>query len=486
MLIAATGRPVTVDALLLATYGEDASPGGKATLHTYVSNIRHVLGDVIVRRGDAYFLDCAQATIDADVFEQTCLRAATMEDAERAAEELREALSLWRGHAYADIEANGHLDGEITRLSEMRLAALESRIDADMRAGRHREVVGELDALTVEYPYRESLRALHMLSLYRCGRQAEALRAYARTRELLVEDLGIDPSLELKDLERRILAQDRDLLISVGPTVRRGAVLVADVDDAGWRDPWERDTAYGRRDDDLEAVAAAEGGTKLAPRGTAGYVVFAEPIDAVRAARSIVNERTRVAVDVGDLELREDEPFGPPLARAARLVAVAHPGQVLLSSAAHDALALGAQTGWAAESLGRFDIVGLDPAIHVYQLVGHGFGSDFPPLRLDRLPPPVPGGVERSVPGYELRQLIGTGQLGEVHRAYQPSVGREVALRIFGPGDGVPSPIRASLRDGVPTDHTRRASARRSAAGLLARAEPRRDGEPLDDRRPPW
>ncbi|MBA3289502.1 MAG: protein kinase, partial [Acidimicrobiia bacterium] len=338
------------------------------------------------------------------------------------------------GHAYADIEANGHLDGEITRLSEMRLTALESRIDADMRAGRHREVVGELDALTAEYPYRESLRALHMLALYRCGRQAEALRAYARTRELLVDNLGIDPSPELRGLERRILAQDRDLLISVGPTVQRRAVLVADVDDAGWRDPWERETAYGRRDDDLEAVAVTEGGTKLGPKGTAGYVVFSDAINAVGAARSIVNERTRIAIDVGDLEMRDDEPVGPPLARAARLVAIAHPGQVLLSSAAHDALAADAQTGWAAESLGRFDIVGLDPAVHVYQLVGRGFGSDFPALRVDRLPPPVPGGVERSVPGYELRQLIGTGQLGEVHRAYQPAVGREVALRIFGTG----------------------------------------------------
>ena len=72
MLIAAAGRPVSVDALLLATYGEDASPGGKATLHTYVSNLRRVLGDVIVRQGDAYFLDCAEATIDAAVFEEAC------------------------------------------------------------------------------------------------------------------------------------------------------------------------------------------------------------------------------------------------------------------------------------------------------------------------------------------------------------------------------------------------------------------------------
>jgi DNA-binding SARP family transcriptional activator/WD40 repeat protein len=432
VLVAAGGRPVSVDALLLATYGEDASPGGKATLHTYVSNLRRVLGDVIVRQADAYVLDCTEATIDAAAFEDLCARAATIDDPERASDTLRQALSLWRGHPYADIEANGHLDGEITRLGEMRLAALEARIGADMRVGRHREVVGELDALTAEYPYRESLRALQMLALYRCGRQAEALRAYARTRELLVEDLGIDPSVELKEMERRILAQDRALLISVGPTVRRRAVLVADLDDVGWHDPWERDTAYGRRDDDLEAVATSEGGTKLAPKGSAGYVVFADPMSAVRAARRVVNECTRIAVDVGDLELRDDEPVGPPLARAARLVAIAHPGQVLLTAAAHDALADGGQTGWAAESLGRFDIVGLDPAVHVYQLVGGGFGSDFPPLRVDRLPPPVPGGVERSVPGYELRELIGTGQLGEVHRAYQPSVGREVALRTFG------------------------------------------------------
>ncbi|MEO6653156.1 MAG: BTAD domain-containing putative transcriptional regulator [Ilumatobacteraceae bacterium] len=432
VLIAAAGRPVSVDSLLIATYGENAGPGGKATLHTYVSNLRHVLGDVIVRQGDAYFLDCTEATIDAAVFEAACRPGAAMSDPEQASVELREALALWRGHAYADIEAHGQLDGEITRLSEMRLTALEARIDADMRAGRHREVVGELEALTAEYPYRESVRALHILALYRCGRQAEALRAYVRTRELLVESLGIDPSVELQDLERRILAQDRDLLVSVGPTVQRAVVLVADLDDAGWRDPWERDIAFGRRDDVLEAAAATEGGTKLSPKGTAGYVVFDDVMSAVRAARSIVNERTRIAIEVGDVEMRGDEPVGPPLSRVARLVAIAHPGQALVSSAAHDALAVGAQSGWAAESLGPFDIVGLDPAVHVYQLVGRGFGSDFPPVRVDRLPPAIPGGVERSVPGYELRQLIGSGQLGDVHRAYQSSVGREVAVRIFG------------------------------------------------------
>jgi serine/threonine protein kinase len=138
-------------------------------------------------------------------------------------------------------------------------------------------------------------------------------------------------------------------------------------------------------------------------------------------------------VDFGDLEVRDDEPVGPPLARAARLVAVAHPGQALLSAEAHEALTTAGVSGWAAASLGRFDIVGLDAGVLVYQLLGEGFASGFPDLLVDRLPPSVPGVTAGSVPGYELRALIGTGELGEVHRAYQPAVGREVAVRIFGP-----------------------------------------------------
>ena len=182
VLIAHAGRPVSVDTLLQAIYGEDAAPTSRATLQTYVSNLRHALGDVIVRQGDAYFVDCNSSTIDAVAFEDAYRAASTWADPDEAASRLREALAMWRGHPYADIEAHGLLDGEITRLTELRLAALENRIDADMRAGRHREVIAELDALTVEHPYRENLRALHMLALYRSGRQAEALRAYGHTR----------------------------------------------------------------------------------------------------------------------------------------------------------------------------------------------------------------------------------------------------------------------------------------------------------------
>ncbi len=434
VLVAAAGRPVPVDVLVQAIYGEDAAPGGRNTLQTYVSNLRQVLGDVIVRRGDAYVLTCTGAEIDSVGFEEAYAAASRMTDADGTASALRSALAMWRGHPYADVEAHGVLDGESTRLSEIRLAALEERIEADLDAGRHREVIAELEALTVEHPWRENLRAMHMLALYRSGRQTEALRAFGRTRVVLAEGLGIDPSPELKDLEHRILVQDRSLLISTGPAVQRRAVVVADVDDgAGWSDPWERESVFVHRELELAAAVDREGGRKLSPRGSAGYAVFGEPIDAVRAARALVDGRLRVAVDFGDLEVGDDEPVGPPLARAARLVAVAHPGQALLSAEAHDALTNAGVSGWAAASLGRFDIVGLDSGVLVYQLAGEGFMSGFPDLLVDRLPPSVPGVTAGSVPGYELRALIGTGELGEVHRAYQPAVGREVAVRIFGP-----------------------------------------------------
>ncbi len=434
VLVAAAGQPVSVDRLLHAMYGDDASPGNRASLQTYVSNLRNVLGNVIVRQRDGYLLDITEATIDAVEFEGLYRSCRDLEAAADVGTRLHEALAMWRSHPYADVEAHGVLDGEITRLNELRVAALEARITADLRAGRHGEVVAELNALTVEHPYREQLCAAHMLALYRSGRQAEALRAFARTRQLLVEDLGIDPSPELRDLERKILVQDRDLVFVAGPQVLRRAVLVADIDDAGWDGPDERDGTFARREAALAAAAERAGGIKLAPRGSAGYAVFAEPIHAVRAASSVVSERVSVVIDVGDLELGDGEPVGAPLARAARIVAVAHPGQVLLSAAAHDALTEAGEAGWAAAALGRFDILGLDPGAHLYQLVGNGFVADFPALRIDRLPPPVPSGRERSVPGYELRALIGGSPLGEVHRAYQPSVGREVAVRIFGPG----------------------------------------------------
>ena len=188
-------RAVSVDRLLQAMYGEDAAPSNRATLHTYVSNLRRTLGDVIVRQGDGYVLRSDRLDD-----RRRRVRGRLPGRRERRSSRTRwrtdcaSALLMWRGHPYADVEGHGSLDGEITRLNEVASGRARGPHRCRHAGGAASEVVAELEALTVEHPFRENLRAMHMLALYRCGRQGEALRAYGRTRTALVEGLGIDPS----------------------------------------------------------------------------------------------------------------------------------------------------------------------------------------------------------------------------------------------------------------------------------------------------
>ena len=125
-----------------------------------------------------------------------------------ASARLRDGLALWRGPALADVAYESFAQAAIARLEEIRLAALELRIDADLALGRHDELVGELETLVAEHPLRERLRTRLMTALYRSGRQAEALDAYRDARRALVDELGIDPSPALRELEGAILRQD--------------------------------------------------------------------------------------------------------------------------------------------------------------------------------------------------------------------------------------------------------------------------------------
>src|SRR5205823_8344471 len=139
-------------------------------------------------------------------------------DAERAAELLRDALALWRGPALSGL-ASQTLRREAERLDELRLQALEDRLEADLGRGHEREVVAELQPLVAEHPFRERLRALLMLALYRSGRQTEALDVYRETRGLLAEQLGLEPSETLRQLERRMLAHDPELEVKLPEAV---------------------------------------------------------------------------------------------------------------------------------------------------------------------------------------------------------------------------------------------------------------------------
>ena len=134
---------------------------------------------------------------------------------DKAGAVLREGLALWRGPALADFRSEDFARNEIGRLEELRILALEQRLEADLAVGRSSEVVGELEALVRDNPFRESLCGLLILALYRAGRQAEALAVYRNAREALFDGLGLDPSRPLQMLERAILRQDPSLDLAV-------------------------------------------------------------------------------------------------------------------------------------------------------------------------------------------------------------------------------------------------------------------------------
>ena len=198
---------VPVERLIDDLWGASPPATVAKSVQVYVSRLRKQLGDGrLVTRPPGYVLRVDPLELDVARFEALVTRARGAEP-EVAAARLREALALWRGPPLADLAYEPFAQAEIARLEELRLAALEQRIDAELATGRHAELVGELEALAAEHPLREGLRGRLMLALYRSGRQAEALEVYRRTRRALVDELGVEPSRRLQELERAILAQ---------------------------------------------------------------------------------------------------------------------------------------------------------------------------------------------------------------------------------------------------------------------------------------
>ena len=450
LLAAEVGKAVSVDALIDGVWGEEPTQGARSTLQTYVSNLRAAIGDVIVRDDGGYCLAADPRQVDAVQFEQGVAAAADLveTDPAEASQRLRAALALWRGNPYADVAASFPLDLEARRLEELRLRAVEARIEAELALGHHADLIAELEVQCEEFPVYENFRAQHMLALYRSGRQAEALRAYQKTRAYLAEELGLEPSPKLQELERRILNQEESLLLESEPQVQSVAFLLTDVEDSTML--WELHThsmraGVGEHDRIVFGAVEAAGGRVVKRVGDGVDIAFADVGAAVAAAVEIQRElaagrwdetgplRVRMAVDVGEVEGRGGDYFGPVLNRAGRMLAAAHGGQVLLSSDAHAALSA-TTSGWQAKALGEFRFKGIGSPQHVFQLLLDGLPADFPPLRIDRLPPPLPpDAFGRAVRGYELREQVGVGEFGIVYRAYQPSVGREVAVKVIRP-----------------------------------------------------
>lgn len=233
VLLLRANEIVSVDRIIDELWGAQAPATAAHTVQVYISELRKVLdpgrGDgrresVVVTRRPGYVITVETDELDMHRFESQVERgkqALAEGDAETAVGELRAALDLWRGSPLADFAFEPFAQTAIARLEELRLGALEERFQAELSLGLHASVIAELITLGKEHPLRERLREQLMLALYRSGRQAEALEIYQHTRKALVEELGIDPSVALQQLEQAILRQD-EALAWTPPAARSG------------------------------------------------------------------------------------------------------------------------------------------------------------------------------------------------------------------------------------------------------------------------
>jgi DNA-binding SARP family transcriptional activator/class 3 adenylate cyclase len=380
---------VSTEELIVAVWGEEPPPTVKQSLQNHVAALRKSIeaGNgagpprTLVTRDPGYLLRVDPERLDLHRFQRLDRegrQALSEGDPARAADLLRQALALWRGPALADVAASADVAWpELVGVEELQVASTEARIEAELALGRHHELVAELEALVRVYPLREHLHGQLMLALYRSGRQADALAAYRAARKVLVDELGIEPSVGLQRLEQAILAQDPalDLLVparSGGPeanddhgdpdhgngtsaeggTVERKlvSVLFAEVDEplgeAGERDPEDVSSMLDRHLDRIRAEIESFGGTVEHAIGGITMATFGvpqtredDPERAVRAALAIRDSlaeagrvELRVAVTTGEALVTDGTRVaGDPVATCARLQQAAPSGTVLVS-----------------------------------------------------------------------------------------------------------------------------------------------------------
>jgi DNA-binding SARP family transcriptional activator/tetratricopeptide (TPR) repeat protein len=363
ILLLHVNRVVSIDRLIEELWGERPPATALQTVRVHVSQIRKVLGPDLLRTLPAgYALELEPEQLDAPRFEQLLdegRAAIAVGDAASAAVLLHEGLDLWRGPALADFTFEPFAQAEIARLEDLRVAALEARVEADLALGGNVELVGELEALVAEHPLRERFRAQLMLALYRAGRQSDAVAAYRDARHVFVEELGLEPSPELRALEGALLRQDASLglpslspeFLAAQPVVRKTVTLVhVDVDSAGAEVP-DPETFASRLEGPLARVLEVVGrheGTVTAQLGAAVTATFGLPSlhedDALRAIRAAVDLRAelaehhelqpRIGIATGEVVAAgPSPPVGAVAGSAVRLANGAQPSEIVLDDA---------------------------------------------------------------------------------------------------------------------------------------------------------
>jgi class 3 adenylate cyclase len=373
------GETMATERLVDALWGEQPPARAVKALQVYVSQLRKTLGDgVLETRRRGYALTLEDGALDLQRFERLLAEGQQLLGdgaAEEAGEKLRQGLALWRGEPLADFRYEAFAANAIGRLEELRLIALEQRLEADLAVGRNAEAVAELEALVRDHPLRESLRGVLMRALYRSGRQADALAVMQDTRATLLEELGLDPGQPLQQLEKAILVQDPALdLIAAPPTTpprpesptvdlatpphaevgaraQRKVVTVVFADVAGSTelgeslDPEALRSLLAAYFERMQAAAERHGGVVEKFIGDAVMAVFGVPAvhedDALRALRAAVEMRHataelglegRIGVESGEVVVGTAERLvtGRAVTTAARLEQAARAGEILV------------------------------------------------------------------------------------------------------------------------------------------------------------
>ena len=362
ILLVHANEVVSADRLIEELWPEPPNTAANA-LQVYVFKLRKALepkrasgapGERIVTRAPGYVLRVEPDELDADRFERLLREGRTAREAndpEAAARTLRAALELWQGRALADFAYDPFAQAEIARLEELRLDAVEERVEADLALGRSADLVAELEALIKDNPLREGLRGQLMLAFYRSGRQADALEVYRQTREILDEELGLAPSPPLQRLQEAILRQEPALEVSIEPPAevappalesrKTVTVLVASRSVAEGTDPEAIRVAEGRYLNEATSAIERHGGSVQNVLGDRVLAVFGVPLvhedDALRAVRAAVElPGGQVGIATGEVVAGESDSSGStlagaPVGRAAELADAAPAGEVLLA-----------------------------------------------------------------------------------------------------------------------------------------------------------
>ena len=498
------GRVVSADRLIEALWPGDPPETAGHAVQVYVSQLRKALGPAIATRAPGYELEVDPERIDVHRFTRLAQegRAALVgEDAIAAEGALREALGLWRGPALADFLYEPFAQTEIARLEDLRTVVLEERIATDLALGRHAELVSELEALVQAQPLRERPRAQLMLALYRSGRQADALAAYRVARETLVEELGIDPGPELRELESAILRQDESLLLEESPLARPAmqfrrlaTILFCDVvESMGIAEELDAEALAGVQRRYFETVSAAilrHGGTVEKYAGDAVMAAFGIPVShedhALRAARAALEVQAgvtalvqqlrheyglglevRIGIAAGEVVSTSTEGHqrfvaGDAVGVSARLQHAADPGEIVVG----DSVARLIDHAARLEPLGELEVKSRKAPLRIFRLVEL---TPVAPTFARRMDAPLVGRKrELAALRRSLKRAVDTGSARVAVVVAPPGVGKSrlaaeftrrargiTALwgRCLSYGDGITYwPLREVLADAAESD----------------------------------